>query len=173
MPREATIIGITQDYKGDDYEVREARPTDYGFNVLFGWPEAIPRGRGGQKVILTKELADFLASTKFHPGKHTLPIGNTTLKRLRRELGLNWHKDWDKWWQDNPTGSPEIKHSTKSVRRKMMGLPSKNWTAEEDQQLLALRAEGKTQKKCGEIMGRPENGIRCRLRFLRNQAAMP
>lgn len=98
MARKAQIIGQATDYAGVRWDVRETRPTAHGFDILIGWPQGEPRGRGGRGVaaILSVELARYLAETR--PRDIDLPIGRTTFKRLRSELGLAW--SWDAWWAD-------------------------------------------------------------------------
>lgn len=51
-------------------------------------------GGRGVAVILTVELAHYLHTAR--PRDVSLPIGGTTVKRLRSELGLKW--SWDEWW---------------------------------------------------------------------------
>ena len=98
MARDATIIGSATDWSGRLWDVREIRHTHHGFNIFVGWPKGEPRGRGGRGVaiILTAELAQYLTVTR--PKYVDLPIGDTTVKYLRRILGLNW--SWDDWWLD-------------------------------------------------------------------------
>ena len=170
MAREATIIGHAQDYKGNSYDVREIRPTPHGFDVLLGWPDSLQRGQGGSgpKVILTTALADFLVATKLAPAEWVLPIGGTTIKRLRRELALNWYRDKGQWWLENPDG-PGEKPSTKSVRRKKMELPSSMfWTPEEDEKLMALYRH-KSATECGRVLNKSECSVRARISRLRQK----
>ncbi|MCI2809404.1 hypothetical protein [Eoetvoesiella caeni] len=96
MAREAQIIGHATDYDGAQWDVREARDTALGFKVLIGWPSDEPRGPGGRGVatIITVELAQYLQATRLRDTK--LPIGITTIKRLRSEVGVAW--SWDDWW---------------------------------------------------------------------------
>ena len=99
MARRAQVIAQATDYAGALWDVREARPTSHGFDVLIGWPRGEPRGMGGRGVatILSVELARYLAERQLRPRDIDLPIGGTTIKRLRRELGLRW--SWDEWWE--------------------------------------------------------------------------
>lgn len=98
MARKAQIIGHATDYAGGRWDVRETRPTDHGFDILIGWPQGEPRGRGGRGVatILSVELARYLTETRLRD--IDLPIARTTVKRLRAELGVAW--SWDAWWAD-------------------------------------------------------------------------
>lgn len=96
MARTATIIGTATDWQSQSWDVRESKPTDHGFNLLIGWPQGEPRGRGGRgvAVIITPELAKYLLQTRLRDV--TLPIGHTTTKRLRASLDIHW--SWDDWW---------------------------------------------------------------------------
>lgn len=96
MAREAHIIGEAGDIHGTRWDVRERRPTNHGFWVELGWPQGVPRGRGGHGVstILTPPLAHYLRQTR--PRDIDLPIAHTTRARLRRELGAVW--DYEAWW---------------------------------------------------------------------------
>lgn len=96
MARHAHIIGQATDYAGTDWDVRERRPTAHGFDILIGWPAEDRRGKGGRgvAVIITAELAQYLQVTRVRDT--TLPIGMTTVKRLRREVGIAW--SWGAWW---------------------------------------------------------------------------
>jgi hypothetical protein len=98
MARSAEIVGTATDWIGRGWDVRERRPTAHGFDVLVGWPQDAPRGRGGRgvAVILTPEIAHYLASTRQRD--LDLPIGLTAAKRMRRELDVSW--SWDAWWSD-------------------------------------------------------------------------
>jgi hypothetical protein len=96
MARQAQIIGSATDIDGDQWDVRERRPTKHGWPLEIGWPERDQRGRGGRgvAVIITPQLARYLAETRRKD--IDLPIGITTIKRIRYDLGLRW--SWDEWW---------------------------------------------------------------------------
>lgn len=103
VARHATIIGEAVDVWGDWWEVREERQTTHGFALALGWPAGVRRGRGaagGVRVIVTTDLAAHLESTRMAPAAHGLPIGNTTVKRLRRLLGHHWQIDRAAWWEE-------------------------------------------------------------------------
>ena len=98
MARVATIIDHALDAFGDAWDVREKRRTDFGWSVLFGWPIGHRGyGCGGPRVIITEPLADYLRATRHRDVR--LPIGRTTLRRLRRVLGLHWWDDRRAWWE--------------------------------------------------------------------------
>lgn len=96
MARTAEIIGEATDWQGGTWEVRERRPTGKGFDILVGWPAGALRGRGGRGVatIPTAELAHYLSNTRLRDVD--LPLGSTTINRLRKEIGVKW--SWDDWW---------------------------------------------------------------------------
>lgn len=97
MSRIAQIIGYVTDIFGNTWDVRERRPTRYRFDVLLGWPQGHQRGRGGRgvAVVPTEDLSNYLFNARLRDVD--LPIGITTVKRLRSLLGIYW--SWDDWWQ--------------------------------------------------------------------------
>jgi len=173
MARKATILCRVADHRGEIYDVREIRPTPHGFEVFIGWPVGLQRGQGGggPKIILTQPLAEHLLKTKLSPKDANLPISRNVLKRLRSELFLNWRMDKNEWWEENPEG-PGEKASTKSVRRKKMGLPSTCWTPEEDQRLVALRETGWSCSVIAEKMGKTPHAIEMRIYRLRKKGVL-
>lgn len=96
--RPDSVIGQTVDVWGGGWDVCERRDTVHGWPVLLGWPDYVERGRGGQgaAVIVTQALAEYLTTTR--PRDVDLPVGGTVVKRMRRELGLQWN--WDAWWAE-------------------------------------------------------------------------
>ena len=100
MGRVARVLYQVFDYFGDEWDVREERPTGYGFSVLLGWPAGIPRGPGGGGVrtILTTPLADWLEMHRSCPAQADLPVGRNVVKRLRRVLGHDRYQDIRDWW---------------------------------------------------------------------------
>ncbi|TWD58116.1 hypothetical protein FB480_101871 [Agrobacterium vitis] len=103
MARKATIIGSIKDAWGDEWDVREYRPTAHGFDIALGWPADMPRGKagsGGIRVILTPALKGHLDTYRQNPGKLQLPIGRTSIKRLRTLLGHHWQIDRAGWWDE-------------------------------------------------------------------------
>ncbi len=103
MARQASIIGQIEDIDGVLYDVRERRPTEYGWDICLGWPKGVVRGKGGAggpRVILTHNLVAYLDEQKAATSRINLPIGITAIKRLKRLLGFNWSQDRAKWWED-------------------------------------------------------------------------
>lgn len=92
--RESLAIGTATDIYGDDWLVAEERPTAHGFTLLLGWP-VDAAGPGGARVIMTAALAEHLQTIE-RPQDVDLPVGRSTIKRLRAELDLRF--DWDAWW---------------------------------------------------------------------------
>jgi hypothetical protein len=92
------IVGRTVDVNGTVWDVYRERPTNHGFNVLFGHlPSATLHGR--DSVILTEPLADFLRQ---HPDtlKVDLPISNRTIWLLRCRLDISARDEMDAWWDE-------------------------------------------------------------------------
>lgn len=50
-------------------------------------------------MLLTEDLVIYLAAHRDRPKDIRLPIGRTTLKRLRRILGHHWRIDRAAWWE--------------------------------------------------------------------------
>ncbi|WP_155804529.1 helix-turn-helix domain-containing protein [Magnetospirillum fulvum] len=103
MARVATIIGETADVWGDIWDVREHRPTDHGFDLSLGWPQGMPRGRGGAgspRAIVTPDVAAYLESLRHTPAQIRLPCGRGAIMRMRRLLGHDWRADQWLWWSD-------------------------------------------------------------------------
>lgn len=102
----ATVIGHTVDEFGDQWAVRERRPTPHGFAVELGWPvDRVPgpgnKGVGAPKVILTPALAQYLRQ---HPawGDIDLPIsGKTVLARFLKALNLDYRTRRAQWWEEH------------------------------------------------------------------------
>lgn len=102
MAPQARIIDRIADAFGDEWDVREYRPTTHGFEIAFGWPADQARGAGqagGPRAILTEDLVAYLAAHRDHPKDIRLPIGRTTIKRLRGILGHHWRIDRAAWWE--------------------------------------------------------------------------
>lgn len=103
MARQATIIDRISDAFGDEWDVREYRPTAHDFDVALGWPSGQLRGAGqagGPRVILTASLVAYLTAHRDSPKNIRLPIGRTAIKRLRSILGHHWQIDRASWWED-------------------------------------------------------------------------
>ncbi len=80
------------------WDVRDARATKHGFDLLFGSPANAPLGSycgGLPRLIATAALRDYweLHKTKWGGELYDLPAGRSTIKRVRRRLGLNLMED--------------------------------------------------------------------------------
>jgi hypothetical protein len=100
--RDSDAVTI-KDALGTEWRVKEARPTKYGFDLLYGRKKhAGPYDVGGPyRLIYTNELKAFWEKHAIrHDGTITdLPAGRTTLKRARLALGFNWDKDSKTFWR--------------------------------------------------------------------------
>lgn len=86
-------IDHIDDIHGQPWFVWEYRPTSHGFAVAIGRADA--PGQSGSVAILTPALAEYLQSVE-RPRDVILPVGRTTITRLRAALRLSF--DWDAWW---------------------------------------------------------------------------
>jgi hypothetical protein len=104
MRRNPKILGQVRDVEGSLWDVREIRDTKHGFDLLFGSPEPrLGSYRGGlPRLIATKPLVEYWKANRTrHDGTlFDLPAGRTTLKRLRRHLGFDYHDDLSEFWQE-------------------------------------------------------------------------
>jgi hypothetical protein len=92
-----------KDALGLQWDVKEARETKHGFDILYGKRHnATEYDVGGpNRLIYTHELKAFWEKHAIdHDGTiFDLPAGRTTLKRARIALGFNWDKDSEKFWR--------------------------------------------------------------------------
>jgi hypothetical protein len=100
--RESGVITI-KDALGTEWHVKEARPTKYGFDLLYGRKKnAGQYDVGGPcRLIYTNELKAFWEkySLRYDGTISDLPAGRTTLKRARLALGFNWERDSNQFWR--------------------------------------------------------------------------
>ena len=92
-----SAIGEVSDYRGIAWLIAERRATEHGFDLCLGWPVDAD-GQRGVAIIITQDLADYICATRQRDV--ALPIGRSTIKRLRRELGLSWLRDRAAWWAE-------------------------------------------------------------------------
>lgn len=76
------------------WDVRDARATKHGFDLLFGFPANNPLGSsvvGLPRLIATPHLKAYWEANRIaRDGTlYDLPAGRSTLKRVRRRLGFN------------------------------------------------------------------------------------
>lgn len=93
-PRIGTHVGDAEKIL---WQVDAARGTSHGFAVYLGRPVSMS-GPGGAAVIITAELQAYLERHRRSPDLIDLPLGQTTIKRLRRALDHNWYEDGERWW---------------------------------------------------------------------------
>ena len=99
----ALIIGQARDLWGDRWDVRESRATEHGFSLLLGWPEGKRGyGYGGPRLICTQELHDYFVEHALdnHGEIYALPVGRTTIHRVRALMGFNFYRTSAEWWED-------------------------------------------------------------------------
>jgi hypothetical protein len=104
VERKYPAVGRLKDVDGVLWDIRDVRDTKYNFSLYFGTP-ANNHGsyRGGlPRLIATKPLRDFWRSNPVESRGFTydLPAGRTTLKRLRKRLGLHYLDDLTEFWTD-------------------------------------------------------------------------
>jgi len=90
------------DIDGTLWDVKEARATKYGFDLLFGIPANSRLGRfiGPKRIIATPALVAFWETHRTDEGYiYDLPAGRTTLKRVRNRLRLNFIHDRRQLWK--------------------------------------------------------------------------
>ncbi len=90
------------DTDGTLWDVKEARATKYGFDLLFGLPANTGLGRfiGPKRLIATPALVGFWETHRTDEGYvYDLPAGRSTLKRVRSRLRLNYVNDRRELWK--------------------------------------------------------------------------
>lgn len=98
---------LIADAWGDNWRVEETRPTRHGFDVFLGRP-ADGNIRGGRRVIVTPDLASHFEARRLNPSTLTLPIGLSTIKRIRALLGHNRYIDHAAWWDERVTDLADL-----------------------------------------------------------------
>ena len=108
MARKATVIGTSKDLIGRWWDVREARPTTHGFDLLFGWPQAADgspqrgKGAGGPRIVPTRALYRYWRGCRIQRDGsiYDLPAGRSALKRVRQQLRYNDYAAHSAWWDE-------------------------------------------------------------------------
>lgn len=80
---------VIVDIAGQNWQAVEARATTLGFDVVLG---RIADQRGGKKVIITKQIADYLASVPYTTAVQNLPISRNVIQLAYKEMDL--HYEW-------------------------------------------------------------------------------
>ena len=103
--RNSRCLYQIEDYRDRLWNVRFERHTAHGWLLLLG--RLVDPGneekncRGGDQVIITRELAAYMEATRMTPGTIDLPVSITTVTRLRRTLGQNFIADRAIWWDEH------------------------------------------------------------------------
>jgi hypothetical protein len=111
----------TFDVDGSLWDVREARATKHGFDLLFGLPaNSHLSGKvlgGPARLIATPALVAYWEINRFNEGTtYDLPAGRTTMKRLRTRLRFNFVQDRRKFWEKR-TGDLQILPTSEFAER--------------------------------------------------------
>jgi len=91
------------DVDGSLWNVREARATKHGFDLLFGIPAnsgISPRDIGPKRLIATPALVAYWEVNRTNEGAvNDLPAGRSTLKRIRKRLRFDFFQDRRNLWK--------------------------------------------------------------------------
>jgi hypothetical protein len=91
-----------KDALGLEWDIKEARPTKWGFDLLYGKRKNATQYHigGPNRLVYTTELKEFWEkySVRADGTIYDLPAGRTTLKRARLALGFNWDDDSQSFW---------------------------------------------------------------------------
>ena len=90
------------DIDGTLWDVREARETNHGFDLLFGVPANSRLGKyiGPKRLLATPALVAYWETNRTNEGAiYDLPAGRTTIKRLRKRLRMHFFKDRRNQWK--------------------------------------------------------------------------
>lgn len=180
--RELPVLFTVNDYKGTLCFITQTRPTNHGFDVLYGYPENKIFGYGPQRLISTRELVDFWekyrTSTEFLT--YDLPVGRTTIKRARKRLGFNFRVDTSKFWMDRleelktlPVRDFAAKHGVSpgivfDTRRKLLGKVSRDSFWWNKPAILAYLRSGASLDQIAAKLG-VKHTQACRLRTIAQQ----
>ncbi len=160
-PRAKRILYRVVDCFGDLWDVTESLPTEYSWNILAGYPSAKGERpkviKGPARIILTPELRACLEEFRMKRGKVNLPLGSTTICKLRRKLGMNYWNDCKAWWKE--TKNTEI--SDEPSLRNDAPLKPRNltWTRNEITQVSKMLRDGGRVVEIARIFGKHEKAV--------------
>jgi hypothetical protein len=152
------------------WDVREARATKHGFDLLLGSPANTPLGSyfgGLPRLIATPALRDYweLVKTKRRGEIFDLPAGRTTMKRVRRRLGFNSLDDVDAFFQDRIGDLKALKarefaerygvdiHVAMDRRFRLLGRKARLLGWWQDEKVLEVLRAPTTLREAGEKLG--------------------
>ena len=98
--------------------VDEARPTVHGFAIYLGRPREMT-GPMGKETIITAELAAHFEKMRRLPGAMDIPLGKTTITRIRSVLGHHRYQDAELWWLERLTDLHEMTTADFCVRHRV------------------------------------------------------
>ena len=111
------------DVDGSLWNVREARATKHGFDLLFGIPAnsgISPRDIGPKRLIATPALVTYWEVNRTNEGAvNDLPAGRSTLKRIRKRLRFDFFQDRRNLWKkrrSEPTGLRKLQPRLRGKR---------------------------------------------------------
>lgn len=169
MKQQRSFFFQVQDVEGADWDVRDARATKHGFDLLYGSPVSRVGAcwTGLPRLIVTKPLYDFWDAnrTKRDGVIYDLPAGRTTLKRARRRFGFHALRDLSRFWRarldDLRTLSARefaAKHGVKvdvvvDTRFRLLGRQARELGWWQDPDTLEVLQSGVTLREIGEKVG--------------------
>jgi hypothetical protein len=103
-PHKRSVCEQVYDVDGALWDVQEARSTNHGFDLLFGFaanshlPNCYLSGK--PRLITTPALAAYFAVHRTDPhANFDLPVSPPTVRRVRRDLGFHFFRDRRAAWQ--------------------------------------------------------------------------
>jgi hypothetical protein len=158
------------DVDHDLWDVREARATKHGFDLLFGSPASTPLGSaitGLPRLISTPALRDYWEQnrTKRHGEVFDLPAGRTTLKRARKRLGFNVVDDTEAFFRRRKGDLKKLSarkfaekhevdfHVAMAWRLRLVGRKARPLGWWRDESVLAILRQPITHREAGEQLG--------------------
>jgi hypothetical protein len=131
--RNPSVVTV-KDALGTEWHVKEARPTKYGFDLLFGRKKDASsyEAAGFCRLIYTNELKAFWEryALRLDGTLLDLPAGRTTLKRARVALGFNWDRDSKTFWRKHKSdllGLKPREFEEKYKEQELTGHRMKDW----------------------------------------------
>lgn len=182
MPHTPKYLYKIHDFADRVWNVRFERPTAHGWLLLLGRP-ANPGDEekncyGGDQVIITHELANYMEAMRMVPREIDLPVCIATVTRIRRVLCQNFNADRAKWWDEHKYDltseqkdfavTYEVCPSTVARHSKLRGIihGSQKWSKEDKSLLLRLLKKQLSVEEIATQMGRSKGAIKVMRRRL-------